>query len=90
MKLMPIKQAQAKLLNATADKGISSLALLTFKKDRSVALEHIGNEWELVESGFHAGREILPGGAAGKRMVKEAFKREFPRSAKAYVSEVRV
>ena len=32
MKLVPVKQAQAKLFNAPADKGLKSLTLATFKK----------------------------------------------------------
>lgn len=31
----------------------------------------------------------LPPGAAGKRLPKKAFKREFPRSANAYLAEAR-
>lgn len=89
MKLMPIKQAQAKWLNALADKGLRSLTLSTFKKDRSVGLERQGESWVLVEDGFEQARAALPSGAAGKRLAKEAFKREFPRSTRAYVAEVR-
>ena len=68
MKLVPVKQAQAKLFNAPADKGLKSLTLATFKKDRSLTLERDGEGWLLL---------------------KEAFKREFPRSANAYLAEVR-
>lgn len=32
MKLVPVKQAQAKFFNAPADKGLKSLTLATFKK----------------------------------------------------------
>ena len=32
---------------------------------------------------------LLPPGAAGKRLLKDAFKREFPRSANAYLTEAR-
>ncbi len=89
MKLMPIKQAQAKLFNATADKSLQIFSLSTFKKDRSVTLEHQGDDWILIEEGYQNNRTPLCRGAAGKRLVKEAFKREFPRSTKAYVSETR-
>lgn len=91
MKLVAVKQAQARFLNARADAGLRSLALATFKKDRSVALEREGEGegWVLVERGFRNSREPVPPGAAGKRLLKEAFKREFPRSAKAYLAEVR-
>lgn len=89
MKLMPIKQAQAKLFNAASDKRLQEIALRTFKKDRSVALQHEGDGWVLIEEGFEARRTALPHGPEGKRLVKEAFKREFPRSTRAYVEEVR-
>ena len=89
MKLMPIKQAQAKLANATADKGLASITLHTFKKDRSLTLRREGGGWLLEESGFEESSTPLPAGAAGKRMVKEAFKREFPHSTRAYVTEKR-
>lgn len=89
MKLMPIKQAQAKLFNATADKGLHAFTLSTFKKDRSITLQHEADGWVMLEEGFQSGRTPLAPGSKGKRMVKEAFKREFPRSTKAYVDETR-
>ena len=66
MKLMPIKQAQAKLFNAMSDKTLKAITLYTFKKDRL----------------------ILTTGSKDKRLIKEAFKREFPRSTRAYVAEI--
>lgn len=89
MKLMPIKQAQAKLFNAVSDKRLHELSLHTFKKDRSVALHREEDGWLLIEQGFETDRMALPKGPQGKRLVKEAFKREFPRSTRAYVDEVR-
>ena len=86
MKLVPVKQAQAKFFNAPADKGLKSLTLATFKKDHSLILERDGEGWFLVEDGFEKSRSP---GAAGKRLLREAFKREFPRSANAYLAEVR-
>ena len=56
MKLAPVKQAQAKLFNAPADKGLKSLTLATFKKDRSLTLERDGEGWLLVEDGFEKSR----------------------------------
>ena len=89
MKLVPVKQAQAKFFNAPADKGLKSLTLATFKKDRSLILERDGEGWMLIEDGFEKDRSPLPPGAAGKRLLKDAFKREFPRSANAYLTEAR-
>lgn len=89
MKLVPVKQAQAKFFNAPADKGLKSLTLATFKKDRSLTLERDGEGWMLIEDGFEKDRSPLSPGAAGKRLLKDAFKREFPRSANAYLTEAR-
>lgn len=89
MKLVPVKQAQARLFNAMADKGLRSLTLSTFKKDRSLTLRHEGDGWVLAEEGFQRCTMPVPAGAAGKRLLKEAFKREFPRSANAYLAELR-
>lgn len=87
MKLVPLKQAQAKLLNAMADQRIRSLTLTTFKKDRSITLRHGEGGWELEEQGFASAVTPLVTGPVGKRFIKEAFKREFPRSNKLYLSE---
>ena len=49
-------------------------------------------QWDvqlLIEAGFEKDRSPLPPGAAGKRLLKDAFKREFPRSANAYLTEAR-
>ena len=89
MKLVPVKQAQAKFFNAPADKGLKSLTLATFKKDRFLTLERDEEGWMLIEDGFEKDRSPLPPGAAGKRLLKEAIKREFPRSANAYLTEAR-
>lgn len=89
MKLVPVKQAQAKLFNAPADKGLKSLTLATFKKDRSLTLERDGEGCSSSRTASRRAGSPLPPGAAGKRLLKEAFKREFPRSANAYLAEVR-
>lgn len=87
MKLVPVKQAQAKLLNAMADKRLRALTLATFKKDRSVTLRRATEGWELEEHGFANATMPLDAGPVGKRLIREAFRREFPRSNKLYLSE---
>lgn len=95
MKLMPIKQAQAKLMNALSDKTLKAITLHTFKKDRSITLRRHENDgdglttWTLIEQGFEANQVPITTGSKDKRLIKEAFKREFPRSTRAYVSEER-
>ena len=58
MKLVPVKQAQAKFFNAPADKGLKSLTLATFKKDRSLILERDGEGW--FQSRTASRRAALP------------------------------
>lgn len=88
MKLVSAKQAETRLINAAANKKLRSISLCTFKKDRSVSLQREDGGWQLDEDGFVHASTALPSAAAGKRMVKDAFKREFPRSNKIYLSEV--
>ena len=59
MKLVPVKQAQAKVFNAPADKGLKSLTLATFKKDRSLTLERDGEGCALTSSS-HSVRRRKP------------------------------
>ena len=88
MKLIPVKQAQAKIANATANKNLQEISLCTFKKDRSVTLKRQATGWMLEEHGFENCLAPLPDAADGKRLIKAAFKREFPRSNKLYLTEI--
>lgn len=90
MKLVPAKQAQAAFMNApgaSSTSGGKGLALYTFKKDRWVRLEPTADGWVLDEHGFVNVRTPLPPGRDTKRLLKEAFAREFPPSNKIYVEE---
>ncbi|MCI9628818.1 MAG: hypothetical protein HFJ64_06335 [Eggerthellaceae bacterium] len=87
MRLMSAKQAQAKLMNAAANKGYRSVSLFTFKRDRSVSLHHDENGWVLEEHGFEDSSTLFAKAKPDKRLLKAAFKREFPRSNKIYFSE---
>lgn len=88
MKLVPIKQAQTMLMNTTARRGApTALRLCTFKKDRWLQLEPTAQGWNLVEHGYVNATTPLPSGRDAKRLLKEAFEREFSRSNKAYVEE---
>lgn len=75
-------------MNAAVQKKLRSLSLATFKKDRSLTLQREEDGWTLVEAGFENTATPLTPGPAGKRLLKEAFKREFPRSNKLYLTEV--
>lgn len=87
MKLILAKQAQAKLMNAPASKDLRSVSLFTFKRDRSVSLHHDDEGWVLEEHGFEDSSTTFSDAKPDKRMLKAAFKREFPRSNKIYISE---
>lgn len=61
----------------------------TYKATRKANDNHSSeNTWILTEQGFESDRLILTAGSKDKRLIKEAFKREFPRSTRAYVAEI--
>ena len=62
------------------------LELLTFKRDRGVAVRKTGDVFEVREFGFRD--ETCTEDAAGlKKRLKTILKREFPRSNKVHVRE---
>ena len=87
MKLVPVKQAQAKLLNAMVDKRLRVLTLTTFKKDRSVTVSAVDGMVRVAEQGFSSQVVEVPAGSEARRALREACRREFPRSNKLYVRE---
>lgn len=86
MKLVPLRQAQMKWLNVLKQKNLSSMSLWTYKKDRFVRFEKEGGQCFLVESGYVNQRVPLDA-KTGKKTLKEAFGREFPRSTRLYIQE---
>ncbi|WEV41705.1 hypothetical protein OZX57_06940 [Bifidobacterium sp. ESL0682] len=94
MRLIPVKQALSMMENAaTAKSEYKKLTFLTAKKDRSLCLEHDHNGVILHEQGYRDESTAFTNDSkdihARKRAVKQAFKREFPRSHKVYVSTVK-
>ncbi|MDF7640566.1 hypothetical protein PT279_03030 [Bifidobacterium sp. ESL0784] len=101
MRLIPVKQALSMIENAATTKSeYRKITLLTAKKDRSLCLEHGENGVILHEQGYRDESTTFAGNAPDsesafeatrqcKHAVKQAFKREFPRSHKVYVSAVK-
>lgn len=64
------------------------LTLLTFKRDRGVAVRKNGGGFEIREFGYR--NETVEEDAAGlKKRLKAVLKREFPRSNKVHLLEDR-
>ncbi|WEV58674.1 hypothetical protein OZX67_07705 [Bifidobacterium sp. ESL0728] len=96
MRLIPVKQALSMMENAATTKSeYRKITLLTAKKDRSLSLEHDENDVVLIEQGYRGENTTFAAAADSKttreckRAVKQAFKREFPRSHKVYVSAMK-
>ncbi|XXJ21026.1 hypothetical protein ACR42D_16095 [Desulfovibrio caledoniensis] len=64
------------------------LELLTFKRDRGVAVRKVGAGFEIREFGFRDETHAEDGPGLKKRL-KAILKREFPRSNKVHVRERR-
>lgn len=94
MRLIPVKQALSMMENATPAKSqYRKITFLTAKKDRSLSLEHDSSGLVLHEQGYCDKNTAFgadPNDAHEcKHAIKQAFKREFPRSHKVYVSTVK-
>ena len=87
MKLMAMKQAlgMAQGLRGKGSKG--SVELKTFKKDRWVSVCATGDAVRVAEGGYAAAEKDYPPGAEARKALREACRREFPRSNKLYVSQ---
>lgn len=87
MRLIPLRQAQTSLMNAPKNKNLKSMELLTFKKDRGLKIERRNDGLFLVESGYLVQEVDLDKESAPKKILKDAFKREFPRSNQVYFNK---
>ena len=86
MKLIPLRQAQLKWTNCIRQKNLNRLKLLTFKKDRYVQFERNEKECRLIESGY-LDQNIVLDEKNAKKLLKDAFAREFPRRTRVYIQE---
>ena len=86
MKLISVREASTKWMNALKNRQLGTLRLYTFKKDRYVQIEKIGDCCRLSEAGYLT-RNVELDPANAKKELKEAFAREFPRSTRLYIHE---
>lgn len=86
MKLVSLRQANTKWMNALRAKNFESIILYTFKKDRSIRLEKTDEGFVLSEAGY-LNQKVLLDPADAKKQLKDAFAREFPRSSRIYMQE---
>ncbi|WP_034992922.1 hypothetical protein [Liquorilactobacillus vini] len=87
MKLIPVKQAAAMIKQIIKGKTARHIELLTKKKDRSIIIEIEQANIKLCEQGYFSAQLTYPlASSAAKRAIQTAFKREFPRSHRVYVS----
>src|SRR5690625_6796319 len=88
MRLIPIKQAETLLKKMCSNKSkYVEIKLLTAKKDRSINVKNDGKKLILTEDGYlnFTQEYELTDPAVGRHAVLAAFKKEFPRSNRAYL-----
>lgn len=92
MQLIPVKQATTLLKKMCAVKSqYQEIKLLTAKKDRSITVKNDGENLTLIEAGYLHFEKIysLTEIAQCRHAVLAAFKKEFPRSNRAYLITVK-
>lgn len=85
MRLVPVKQALSSAQGLCGRGAAGSVELLTFKKDRSVTVTAVDGTVTVAERGFSSQVVSAPAGAEARRALRDACKREFPRSNRLYV-----
>ena len=88
MRLIPIKQAETLLKKICSNKSkYVEIKLLMAKKDRSISVKNDGKKLILTEDGYlnFTQEYELTDPAVGRHAVLAAFKKEFPRSNRAYL-----
>lgn len=86
MKQVPLKQGET-MLYAVAQRRAGAVTLLTWKKDRSVSVSASETEITLVESGYEHLEKTFTSPHDLKPALREACRREFPRSNRLYVAQ---
>lgn len=92
MRLIPVKQATTLLKKmCTTKPPYSEIKLLTAKKDRSLTIRNDLSILTLIENGYlHLTKEYsLIDPSQCKHDVQAAFKKEFPRSNRAYLNAIK-
>ena len=88
MRLIPVKQAETLLKKICSNKSkYIEIKLLTAKKDRAISVKSDGLKLILIEAGYlHFTKEYeLADTATCRHAVLAAFKKEFPRSSRAFL-----
>lgn len=91
MRLIPVKQATTLLKRMCDVKSkYREVKLLTAKKDRSITVKNNGVELTLIEDGYlrFSKTYLLKETATCRHVVQAAFKKDFPRSNRAYLVAV--
>ena len=84
MKLIALRQAVTLAMNCRISKGSSVMEFLTFKRDRGLEVRTSSTGFTIKEHGFEASEQSFSSHTEFKKALKEAFKREFPRSHEVY------
>ena len=87
MKLVAMKQALGRAQGLCGRGASGTVRLLTFKKDRSVTVSAVDGMVRVAEQGFSSQVVEVPAGSEARRALREACRREFPRSNKLSVRE---
>ncbi len=85
MRLVPVKQALSTAQGLCGRGAEGSVELLTFKKDRSVTVTAADGRVTVAERGFSSQALDASAGAEARRALRDACRREFPRSNRLYV-----
>ena len=91
MRLIPVKQSTTLLKKMCDSKSqYQEIKLLTAKKDRSITVKNDGEKLTVIEDGYlHINKKyLLTETAECRHAVLAAFKKEFPRSNRAYLNAI--
>ena len=86
MKQVPLKQGETMLYAVAQKKQDGALTLLTWKKDREVTVKKTGETIEMTEDGYVHATSTYTAPHDLKGPLREACRREFPRSNRVYVA----
>lgn len=88
MRLIPVKQAENILKQVCTPGKSVAIVLLTRKKDRSLKIERSEHLLTVTEQGYRNETKCVSlDNHEGKVILRQAFKREFPRSHEVYISQ---
>ncbi|WP_238331557.1 hypothetical protein [Furfurilactobacillus milii] len=87
MRLIPVKQAENILEQVCKPGKNVAIVLLTRKKDHSLKIERSKHLLTVTEQGYRNETKRVPlDNHEDKVILRQAFKREFPRSHEVYIN----